>query len=184
MLFVALGWSLLEAIRIDWAHHEKLPLLRIYNQHIHQKCTFTPLGATVPIVTKKKKKRFEQIFHSWKDIVHWNDRLRRNCCKLEDLGMLSGALPVHEGRFYYFLGHWKKCCKWGKKPPLAFYNYKKKKKAKHENGMSQIDNRTDAFKKFAVFLKKKKKFIHCRGSFCKHPHLTCVLFMVVEMITN
>lgn len=103
MLFVALGWSLLEAIRIDWAHHEKLPPLRIYNQHIHQKCTFTPLGATVPIVKKKKKKRFEQIFHSWKDIVHWNDRLRRNCWKLEDLGMLSGALPVHEGRFFYFL---------------------------------------------------------------------------------
>lgn len=52
---------------------------------------------------KKKKKRFEQMFHSWKDIVHWNDRLRRNCCKLEDLGTLSGALPVHEGRFFYFL---------------------------------------------------------------------------------
>lgn len=51
---------------------------------------------------KKKKKKFEQIFHSW-DIVQWNDRLRRNCCKLEDFGMLSGALPVHEGRFFYFL---------------------------------------------------------------------------------
>lgn len=40
-------------------------------------------------------------------------------------------------------------------PPLAIYNYIFKKKTKYENGMSQIDNRTDAFKKFAVSLLKK-----------------------------
>lgn len=54
--------------------------------------------------------------------------------------------------------------------------------AEYENGISQIDNRTDAFKKFAVSLKKKVHYL--QGQLLQHPYFTCVLFMVVEMITN
>lgn len=56
--------------------------------------------------------------------------------------------------------------------------------AEYENGMSQRDNRTDAFKKFALSLKKKKVLHYLQGQLLQHPYFTFVLLIVVEMITN
>lgn len=99
MLIVALGWSLLEAIRQRWSAAWKTPS----NRRIHQEMYIHTIGGLSTSRTDKEK--VEQIFQSWKDTVHWNDRVRQNCCQLEELGMSSGALalPMCEGGSLYSL---------------------------------------------------------------------------------
>lgn len=46
--------------------------------------------------------------------------------------------------------------------------------AEYENGMIQIDNRTDTFGNFAVS-QKKKFVIICRGSFCTSSLHLCFI---------
>lgn len=102
MLIVALGWSLLEAIRQRWSASWKTPS----NRRIHQEMYIHTVGGLSTSRTNVKE-QVEQIFQSWKDTVHWNDRVRQNCCQLEELGMSTGALalPTCEGGRFYSLWH-------------------------------------------------------------------------------
>lgn len=101
MLIVALGWSLLEAIRQRWSTSWKTPS----NRRIHPEMYIHTIGGLSTSRTNKEK--VEQIFQSWRDNVHWNDRVRQNCCQLEELGMSPGALalPVCGGGTFYPLWH-------------------------------------------------------------------------------
>lgn len=80
MLIVALGWSLLEAILKSKTEHnmeEKTATTEDlqWNKKHSSKCTFTPLGATVPAV---KTNYLSSDFSLGGDDVHWNDSFRQN----------------------------------------------------------------------------------------------------------
>lgn len=79
---------------------------RIYNRRIHQKKYIHTVGGH-STSRNNNNKSLSRYFSLGRTLYTGMIRVRQNCCQLEDLRMLSGALhlPTFEGGSFYSLWH-------------------------------------------------------------------------------